>query len=340
MNAQLSMFDPPSSEASPSATSSPASGSGATPCGAPGSGTTITGGQGPAPASPSARQEEARRSVMNAISGPRSAISSESAALALSLASRLQARSALLGSTLFTLTWKRRVTPAGRSIPALRASAPRTSVSDCTSWPTPAAQEFEITDVDAMLARRERQKAMGRNGNGFGMTLWMTAVALAGWPTTTKQDASSSARHGYMIEGNQGTTLLDAALLATWATPKARDWKSSSSSEAFVEERLAQTRGKDLNEQAAWASPTARDARHSGGNPENDSRHSARDLARQAPLVASGPMPNGSPAETEKPGQLNPAHSRWLMGLPAAWDDCAPTGTRSMPNKPAASSRR
>jgi hypothetical protein len=31
-----------------------------------------------------------------------------------------------------------------------------------------------------------------------------------GWPTTTVQDASSSARHGYMLTGNQDTTLLDA----------------------------------------------------------------------------------------------------------------------------------
>ena len=194
-------------------------------CGLPDSRPIENAGQRRSPASRFHRPENGKASLISATSGRLFSSSSKSESLGRSLASRLIARMAALGSPEYSLTWKVSDTPSGVPLLTLRASARRISDKDFTGWPTCATRDEKNAGLP--------ESATAREDAGHAQPLTEIAqrarMPLSGWDRTPQ----ASDGDGGVVEIRPGTTgkykLRDYAHLAGWATASAttRDSKGT-----------------------------------------------------------------------------------------------------------------
>lgn len=122
-------------------------------------------------------------------------------------------------------------------------------------------------------------------------------TGISGWPTPSVRDHKGGYQGGRMRDGKISTDTLDvAAQLADWNTPTC---------------------------------PVNTNGHQSGNNRYISHVVNLVKCNQAARLTVSGEMLTGSDAGMESGGQLNPAHSRWLMGYPAEWDCCGATAMQS-----------
>ena len=146
------------------------------------------------------------------------------------------------------------------------------------------------------------------------------------WPTPQTVDSGDARPLQYKgtASSEQGNTrdpqsrgsyrgdLKDWAQLAAWPSPK------ESNSTGSGQRGLG---GPNLQSVATWATTTTRDHKDGACNLSKVPVNCL--LGRQVLLTDTGETLSGYTASTASGGQLNPAFSRWLMGLPPEWDDCA-----------------
>jgi len=242
-------------------------------------------------------------------------------------------------STIALLTWKRKVTPAGRLLFRLAPSTRNTAGTECGLsgiglWATPTTQE---ADSDCKLTASGRKKSVdGRDSRSLSLgrqvKLWATPRA-----GESKQGPSSTEKHlatgDWMLSDQVKTGIMshkEAVAVKLWPTPRGSKVAASITMQAALNRIKKTGYHANLEEAVAmklWPTPRASDFKGSGPEGSKSQKY-MKDKHYLCAMVA-----------TPQSGQLNPVWVEWLMGYPIGHTDCEHLEMQSSPKSRSKSSK-